>query len=319
MASVGGLLPGHSGGTTPDSHRLPVHRGLARLPLLHHPGEPKTAGTLDPGASARQNPMMRIGEITVDPVFDARALLPATAAFAGTTDEDWAPHRHLLTDDGMLQLDMGGFLVRSGERILLVDTGLGSIDFGGSGFEGGKLLDSLAVLGITPPDITDVVFTHLHFDHVGWATSHGEVVFPNATYRCDARDWAHFVGPDPGATKKLAPIESRLESWDTKATLLPGVDMMTAPGHTPGSTIIVLSSGTERAMLLGDVVHCPIELIDEEWAGMGDVDPELAKRTRNALARELEGTDIPVAAAHFPGMVFGRLMRAEGKRHWIVP
>ena len=67
-------------------------------------------------------------------------------------------------------------------------------------------------------------------------------------------------------------------------------------------------------MLLGDVVHCPVELLDDEWAGMSDVDPELALRTRVALARELEGTDVPVAAAHFPGLQFGRLLLGEGKR-----
>jgi hypothetical protein len=71
-------------------------------------------------------------------------------------------------------------------------------------------------------------------------------------------------------------------------------------------------------MLLGDVVHCPVELIDEEWAGVGDMDPDLARRTRNALARELEGTRTPVAAAHFPGLVFGRLLSGEGRRQWVV-
>jgi glyoxylase-like metal-dependent hydrolase (beta-lactamase superfamily II) len=93
---------------------------------------------------------------------------------------------------------------------------------------------------------------------------------------------------------------------------------MVAPGHTPGSTIMVISSGTERALLLGDVVHCPVELLDDEWAGMGDVDPDLAKRTRNALARELEGTDVPAAAAHFPGLQFGKLLAARGKRQWVI-
>ena len=165
-----------------------------------------------------------------------------------------------------------------------------------------------------PADVTDVLFTHLHFDHVGWATQQGAVVFPNATYRCDERDWAHFVGPDPGATRKLSPLTDRMEFWSASGPLLPGLDVMVAPGHTPGSTIMVVSSGAERAMLLGDVVHCPVELLDDEWAGMSDVDPELAKRTRDALARELEGTDVPVAAAHFPGLQFGRLLVAEGKR-----
>ena len=92
---------------------------------------------------------------------------------------------------------------------------------------------------------------------------------------------------------------------------------MTAPGHTPGSTIVVLSSGDARALLLGDVVHCPVELLDDEWAGVGDVDPALAQRTRVALAQELEGSSTPVAAAHFPGMQFGRLLGAQGTRRWV--
>ena len=70
---------------------------------------------------------------------------------------------------------------------------------------------------------------------------------------------------------------------------------MATPGHTPGSTTLVLSSGTERIMFLGDVVHCPIQLEEDEWSALFDVDPELAKRTRNALARELEGSDVRVS------------------------
>ena len=172
---------------------------------------------------------------------------------------------------------------------------------------------------MAPADVTDVVLTHLHFDHVGWATQKGDVVFGNATYRCDGRDWEHFVGPDPGATRKLTPLEGQLTLFDGDGPLLPGVDIFSAPGHTPGSTVVVVSSGPERAVLLGDVVHCPVELVDREWDGMGDVDPSLAKRTRNAWAAELEGADVSIAAAHFPGLQFGRLLLGEGKRQWVVP
>jgi len=268
---------------------------------------------------------MKVGEISIDPVIDGVARFAPAAAFRamgaaddakGAKDEDWAPHAGLLTEDGMLEIALGGFLVRTGERVVLVDTGIGALDT--AGLRGGEFLDNLAALGVSPADVTDVLLTHLHFDHVGWATRHGEIVFPNATYRCDERDWSHFVGPDPGATKKLRPIEGHLEPWSTSETLFAGVDTMSAPGHTPGSTIIVLSSGTERAMLLGDVVHCPVELLDDEWAGMSDVDPALALRTRLALVRELEGTATPVAAAHFPGMKFGRLLFGSGTRSWVV-
>ena len=71
-------------------------------------------------------------------------------------------------------------------------------------------------------------------------------------------------------------------------------------------------------MLLGDAVHCPVELVDDEWGTIGDVDPELAKRTKETLARELEGTTTHISAAHFPDMQFGRLLAGTGKRQWVV-
>lgn len=261
---------------------------------------------------------MKIGDLTVDGVYDGFAEMEPTMAFRGTTDEMWAPHRQFLTDGGKFRIDVGGFLIRgAGDGIVLVDNGIGRTE-PGARFDGGRLMNSLAALGVQPGEITDMVFTHLHFDHIGWTTHEGVNQFPNATFRCDERDWAYWVGPDERVTPKMRPIESRLATWDKSGPILPGLDAMAAPGHTPGSTILVVSSGTERGLLLGDVVHCPVELLDEEWAGMGDVDPELAKRTRNDMAREIEGTNTPVAAAHFPGMVWGRLLPAQGKRQWVV-
>ena len=264
---------------------------------------------------------MQIGKLVVEPVHDG-VMKAAVTAFRGTTEEMWAPHRRFLGDDGMLEFALGGFLVRApGDRVVLVDAGIGDrsgvMASGNGSFQGGALLNSLAALGLSVADITDVVFTHLHFDHVGWASHEGAIVFPNAAYRCDQRDWAHFQDNER-VQPVLAPVVERLSTWSGSGPLCEGIDLMTAPGHTPGSTIMVLSSGSERALLLGDVVHCPVELIDDEWAGLGDVDAELAKKTKNALAREIEGTDTPVAAAHFPGMAFGRLLRANGTRSWVV-
>jgi len=259
---------------------------------------------------------MRVGDLEILPVLDGVARFPISDPFLSMPEEAWLPHRQFLNSDDELELALGGFVVRSGERVVLIDCGVGRVD--SAPFHGGAFLTSLAAYGIAPEDVSDVIFTHLHFDHVGWATQQGNVVFANATYRCDERDWQHFVGPDPGATRKLSPLADRMDMWDASGPVLPGLDAMVAPGHTPGSTIIVVSSGTERALLLGDVVHCPVELLDDEWAGMGDVDPELALRTRVAMARELEGSDIPAAAAHFPGLQFGKLLAANGKRQWVI-
>ena len=261
---------------------------------------------------------MRVGELTIEPVHDGVAVVPPGDFLRGPgADDPWAPHRQFLTADGKLELALGGFLIRTGDRVVLVDTGVGRVDH--AGFRGGALLESLAGLGIGPDDVTDVVLTHLHYDHVGWTTSKGEVVFPWAAYRCHASDWAHFVDrpdADPGAVRKLSPLAGRLEPFAADGTVAPGIDVRHAPGHTPGSTIVVVSSGTDRALLLGDVLHCPVELVEDGWSMIYDVDPDLAARTREALAREMEGSAVPSAAAHFPGMRFGRLLPAEGRRLW---
>ncbi|MET0920467.1 MAG: MBL fold metallo-hydrolase, partial [Acidimicrobiia bacterium] len=104
--------------------------------------------------------------------------------------------------------------------------------------------------------------------------------------------------------------------WDSDGPVLPGVDALRIPGHTPGSTMLVVSDGDQRAILLGDVVHCAVELLDDEWDGFADVDPVQAKAARNALARELEGTDTPIAAAHFPNLQFGRVLAGERSRRF---
>lgn len=263
---------------------------------------------------------MRINDIEVSPVIDVIGRSKPTELFLGTAEVDWLPHRALLDHDGMLESAIGGFLIRGcGDRLILVDAGLG-----GHPSVGGfaklpperQLLANLAALGVRADDITDVVFTHLHTDHTGWATKKGEVVFGSATYWCGAPDWEHFIGHDEGTTKKLSPITERLQTWDAVRTLYPGVDVLPAPGHTPGSTIIVLSSGAQRAMLVGDVIHCAAELMEPEWDGIADVDPKLAKQAKEDLAREIEDGHTLVAGAHFPQMQFGRLLVAEGRRHW---
>jgi glyoxylase-like metal-dependent hydrolase (beta-lactamase superfamily II) len=262
---------------------------------------------------------MRVGALEIQPVHDGRARMPAgdLLRFTGDRSDPWLPHEEFIRADGTIDLSLGGFLVRTGERVVIIDAGAGRIS--NDVYQGGQFLESLAALRVSPDDVTDVVFTHLHFDHVGWATQKGTVVFPRATFRCHAEDWDHFVAgpnPEPGSVRKLSPLADRLETFADDAPVAPGITVRHAPGHTPGSAVIVVADGAERALLLGDVVHCPVELMETEWEAVVDVDPALARRTREALAQELEGTDVPVAAAHFPGLRFGRLLGGTGRRHW---
>jgi glyoxylase-like metal-dependent hydrolase (beta-lactamase superfamily II) len=312
---------------------------------------------------------MNVGDIVVEPALDGHILskLHGTRPFPPADSPQMADQDGMVHPDGLVESTLGGFLVRSADRVVLVDAGGGppipggyappTIDFddpddpiAGSlrarGLEAGELADAivadlragdivhgdlpdaLVALGVRADDVTDVIFTHLHFDHIGWASADGAPFFPNATYRCAAADLDYFLaGPDEEqftsalfcaatARERLAPVLDRIETWATDGALLPGIDVRLAPGHTPGSSVIVLSRGNERALLLGDMVHCPLELMDDDFNLLADHDQELANRVREAYARELEGSGTLAAAAHFPGLRFGRLLSGETTRRW---
>lgn len=271
--------------------------------------------------------VVQVGHITINGVSDGSILAPPTLMFNRPNEADWIPHQQFLDANGMLSFEMGGFLIRDGTRTMLVDVGIGPH---ADPERTGSFMRNLGDLGVRPEDVTDVALTHLHFDHVGWASDGERPLFPNATYRCHQADWDFFLGTDPydeslavqimggQPSRELMPVvRERIEAWHGDEAIFPGVNVQSAPGHTPGSTIIVVSSGAERAILLGDVVHCPAELLEDDWEMIGDVDRSLAQATRVALARELEGTNVPMAATHFPGLQFGRLLPGTGMRGWV--
>jgi glyoxylase-like metal-dependent hydrolase (beta-lactamase superfamily II) len=142
--------------------------------------------------------------------------------------------------------------------------------------------------------------------------------------RFGAGDWDQFVvdgADDPGTKARVQLLADlgRVEIIDGDDVLLaPGLTSRHAPGHTHGHNVLVLSSGDERAVLLGDAVTCPVQLEEPDWMAMSDVDQKMAARTREALYAELEGTDTLMVGAHFPGLEFGRVLPGEGKRYFTV-
>ncbi|WP_327002603.1 MBL fold metallo-hydrolase [Dactylosporangium sp. NBC_01737] len=241
----------------------------------------------------------------------------------GGRDEDWAEHRDLCLPDGRLEMPVGTFLIRTGERVLLVDAGYGPQ--APASVSGTRLMDNLASASVGPQDVTDVVLTHLHMDHIGWSAVDGVATFPNAVYRCHTADWRYFVetsGTQDAryrevAAATLAPIADRFTTWSGDETLAPGVDAVVAAGHTPGCTTVVLSSRGERTVLIGDVVHHPVQLLDDAWARVVDVDEQQARDTQVRLVNEFIRDGTPVVGAHFPGLRPGRIVvDGSGRRQW---
>lgn len=261
---------------------------------------------------------LKIGDVQVVPLIDGTGMECARDVLHrhGSPDE-WDLHPEETNADGDLHLTLGGFLIRTGDRVILVDAGVGTIDNGR--YRGGLFLESLRAQGVEPEDVTDVAFTHLHFDHVGWATQKGRVVFENATHHVHAADWEHFVedvNSEPGAVRKLAPLTSHLSTFAEGTTLAPGLDARPAVGHTPGSTVFVISDHGEKLVLLGDVAHHPLELTQNGWSFHFDHSSETAARSREELVAEFCDTDVLIAAGHFPDLQPGRLSTVAGSVAW---
>jgi glyoxylase-like metal-dependent hydrolase (beta-lactamase superfamily II) len=292
---------------------------------------------------------MRIGDIEISPLIDGEAVVPGTAFYPNLEESDWEPYTDLLEPvfHQCQHLNtLGGYLVRAGDRVIVVD--------GGSGpkpkwpFAGGGFRSALASTGLNRADVTDVIYTHLHFDHIGWASVQGRSYFPNATYHVDRRDWDWFLGPDFSFTEqevagslarlelsadycypendapavRLRPVVDQIEFFTgaDEVELLPGVVALDGSGHTPGQVVLELRSAGQKGLLVGDLVHAQPELVDDnergQWHFISHTDDDRAYAAVEHFRKRICDESLAVAGGHFPGLRWGRVTRERGKRVW---
>jgi glyoxylase-like metal-dependent hydrolase (beta-lactamase superfamily II) len=273
--------------------------------------------------------VLRMGAFEVFALIDRESSYPARMIGGKQTPEQWARARHLLTPNGHLRSPLGGYLIRkkANNRLVLVDLGMGPYAAPPTIPPGEhRLIEELAAVGYKPQDITDIVLTHLHLDHAGWASVDGKSTFPNARYWVHQAEWEHtFVNPPPGQDGEinpaalltrsvLKPIEPQLNTYKAaSATVYPGLTIRHVPGHTPGSSIVQLESGGRRALILGDTAHSAMSLQDKSWPGSFDVDEAQCLEAKNALIDEAIATDAAVSASHVSGMRFGYIVDTPTK------
>ena len=259
-----------------------------------------------------------VGDIRLTMIPDGYHRSDPIATFVGSTQQDWDAHRHLLDDNGRLVMTMGALLAElpDGQRVL-IDLGFGPrtviLAELGMEFWGGRLLTSLASIGLAPADIDAVLYSHLHLDHVGWTTnlSDGALRFDGARHVMFRSEWEHWItrtGTGGPSDRDVAALGPRVELLDGEAEIVPGIHVVPTPGHTPGHCSFLVSSGGRRAVVLGDAVHCPLQISHPEWAFAQDANPEAARHARERLLRELDAPHTVVVGPHFPDAVFGRVL-----------
>jgi glyoxylase-like metal-dependent hydrolase (beta-lactamase superfamily II) len=274
----------------------------------------------------------------------ARRIIPGSPHSLWQENRSWLAPDHWHPDTDAYHGAVQTWVLRSEGKTILIDTGVGNdrdrpqvpaFDHLQSGY-----LDRLAEAGVTPDDVDLVINTHIHYDHVGWNTRlrDGQWVpaFPNATYLIPRTDKEYFDprnahrrrAPRDEAERRrwdatpivygdsIAPVLGQAVLWEDEYRIDGSLVLEPAPGHTPGSSVVRLSSGTDRAVFVGDVLHSPVQILEPGYSSCFCEDARAAADTRRRVLERAADTGELIVPAHFAG-ASAAAVRRDGNRFAI--
>lgn len=277
-------------------------------------------------AHARASETLAIGGIRVRVVSDGTVALPVSFTLPETEPADLdalfrangeEPPREFVNQTNVV-------LIESGDRRILVDAGSGP-NFQATA---GRLTDALLDIGVAPEDVTDVIFTHGHADHLWGAVDDFEEGprFANARHvmgEAEHAYWSDPTTPDTapdwlkglalGAARVIETLGGALETAGDDAELAPGVRYVATPGHSPGHMSVLVESGGAQLMIGGDALtNALISFQKPDWPLGTDLDRTQAIATRAALLDRLATDGIGLVGFHLPFPGVGRVERRGG-------
>lgn len=257
----------------------------------------------------------RLGSFTVTTVFDGftRRANPTQGFVTNATPEAVAAalQEALIPLDGFENPFTVTFL-DTGRHLIAFDTGTGA---GQLSATSGLLEHNLEAAGIDESQVTHVVMSHFHADHItGLTTADNTPVFANAEVLVPAVEWAFWsdesnagrVPPGQRGTfanvrRRFAPYQARLRQVEWEQEVLPGVRTIAAPGHTPGHTVFHVADGAEQLFVMADTSSRPeLFLRHPDWASSFDVDGAMAAASRRRLFGRVAAERARITAYHFP-------------------
>lgn len=303
--------------------------------LLGGTSDPVTAGTSvdDSSTQQRQAPgyyRFTLGKLTVTALSDGTAAIAWDEILHGLPSDRIRRIFEHFGESAQRDTSINAFLVDTGSRRILIDTGAGTL-FGKCC---GRLPAALRQAGYSPGAIDVVLLTHVHGDHSAGLSANGERLFPNADVYL-ARDeydyWMSDVAREQAPAEHqdmfvegraaLAPYDKagRLRFFTGTTSLFPEITAIPAPGHTPGHSFFRITSEGDQLLVVGDIIHAAeVQLSFPAVTARFDVDSDQARATRKHALARLAQTRQLVAANHvsFPGL--GRITQHAGTYRWAA-
>ncbi|MEJ2376589.1 MAG: MBL fold metallo-hydrolase [Pseudolabrys sp.] len=267
---------------------------------------------------------LTLGEFTIGrvaelefPAFSALEFFPAATPDMLEAARRAFPGR--ISADNKIVMSFHSFVLRTGRHTILIDTCCNKSRPGRGQFDDGKAdyLAGLAAMSVKPEEVTHVMCTHLHWDHVGWNTQavDGNWVptFPNAQYVMAKREYDHWDAVyakskgDAGNIHALAFEDSVLPLMRAEKAILVhddyeldhNISIEACHGHTPGHVVVNVGSNDKRGVFIGDAIHHPIQLMFPELSTRADSDQDVARQSRRALIDKHADTGNLVMPHHF--------------------
>ena len=289
--------------------------------------------------------MINIGQFEISraiesegPFLEVQSFIPDADQAVVEANRDWLMPRFIEPASNKIILNIQSYILRTPRHTILVDTCVGNDKPrpGRPMFDHLSLpyLADLAAAGVRPEEVDFVLCTHLHVDHAGWNTQliNGRWVptFPNAKYifaRTEYEFWERrhldgSEGPVPNVyDDSILPVMQAGQAVlvDADHQIDDGLWFEPAPGHTPGNVVVNLQSQGATGVLIGDVMHHPLQLIRPEWSSRACEDPVQSAATRRALIERYADTDTLIAPAHFASPTMGHIIsKGDGFGYRLV-
>ena len=298
--------------TETDISRRGLMLGAAALPLAAA-AVPALAGSHSAPKNAIQN-TFGLGEFQVStllagtrPVEDIQKIFGTNVSadeFAAVSAENFIPA-------DKAQFFFTPTVVRTGGEVVLFDTGLSAAG----------TTAALAEAGVMPGDVTVVVITHMHGDHIGGMTDDaGALTYPNARYVTGQVEFDHWAGTDNERfAGKIKPFADRFSFIGDGDSPVSGITAVSAFGHTPGHMAYMVESGGEQVLLMADTAnHYVWSLAYPDWEVRFDMDKAAAAATRKKILGMVAADKIPLIGYHMPFPGVGYVTEAgPGSFHYV--